>query len=323
MNSTELAELTGLSLNPDVAAADASHEESPVDEVSQLVTLRAIVSTKEAGVIIGSGGKNVAALRDATGVKAGVSKVVSGVHERILSIGGDKHQVAKAFAQIAQLLIDAPASTHTQFPDCATLRLLVSHHLIGSVIGKAGAKIKQIQEDSGAKLVVSKDMLPQSTERVVEVLGLVKSIEVAVYNIAECVYNEGTPVAGIIPYVPQARSNSGGNFQRTGRFDENSAAAPAPRAPRADGNDSEPQQTQTLAIPSDMVGCIIGKGGSFIANIRRQSNARLRISELEEGNANERVVTIVGSAGAIAKALSLIYEQLEAEKQRRMEMERE
>ena len=48
---------------------------------SQL-TLRAIVSSKEAGVIIGKQGKNVADLREETGVKAGVSKVVQGVHDR-------------------------------------------------------------------------------------------------------------------------------------------------------------------------------------------------------------------------------------------------
>ncbi|KAJ3060493.1 hypothetical protein HDU99_005893, partial [Rhizoclosmatium hyalinum] len=53
------------------------------------------------------------------------------------------------------------------------------------------------------------------------------------------------------------------------------------------------------------------------------SNAKLRISELEEGTgSNERVVTIVGSAGAIAKALQLIYEQLEAEKTRRLQMDK-
>ncbi|KAJ3282764.1 RNA binding protein, heterogenous nuclear RNP-K like protein [Rhizoclosmatium sp. JEL0117] len=346
--ASDLARLTGLSLNPDTpvnqdpsstgaGAAAASPSTEP------LVTLRALVSTKEAGVIIGSGGKNVAEIRDSTGVKAGVSKVVQGVHERVLTISGDFVSVAKAFAMIAQLLIDAPQSTsqQTQFPDCATLRILVSHHLIGSVIGKAGAKIKQIQEDSGAKLVISKEMLPQSTERVIDVLGLVKSIEVAIFNIAQCIFNDGKPVAGVIAYVPQARTTQNGNFQRTGRFDSendnnNREVSNPKRARSGDRNRNnnstsstanaitdEPQQTQTLTVPSDMVGCIIGKGGSFIANIRRQSNAKLRISELEEGSgSNERVVTIVGSAGAIAKALQLIYEQLEAEKTRRLQMDK-
>jgi heterogeneous nuclear rnp K-like protein 2 len=47
---------------------------------------------------------------------------------------------------------------------------------VGSVIGKAGSKIKEIQEESSAKIVVSKDMLPQSTERIIEVFGVVDSM---------------------------------------------------------------------------------------------------------------------------------------------------
>src|ERR1700678_2141264 len=70
---------------------------------SQL-TVRAIVSSKEAGVIIGNAGKNVADLRDETGVKAGVSKVVQGVHDRVLTIAGGCEAIAKAYAIVAKAL---------------------------------------------------------------------------------------------------------------------------------------------------------------------------------------------------------------------------
>ena len=72
---------------------------------SQL-TLRAIVSSKEAGVIIGKAGKNVADLRDETGVKAGVSKVVAGVHDRVLTVAGGLEQVSKAYAIVARGLLE-------------------------------------------------------------------------------------------------------------------------------------------------------------------------------------------------------------------------
>lgn len=42
-----------------------------------------------------SAGKNVAELREATGVKAGISKVVIGVHDRVLTINGTLEGVAK------------------------------------------------------------------------------------------------------------------------------------------------------------------------------------------------------------------------------------
>lgn len=76
---------------------------------SQL-TLRAIVSSKEAGVIIGKAGKNVADLRDETGVRAGVSKVVPGVHDRVLTVNGALSGISKAYHIVSKGLLEgAPA----------------------------------------------------------------------------------------------------------------------------------------------------------------------------------------------------------------------
>ena len=71
-----------------------------------MLTLRAIVSSKEAGVIIGKAGKNVADLRDETGVKAGVSKVVPGVHDRVLTVTGALSGTARAYALVAKGLLE-------------------------------------------------------------------------------------------------------------------------------------------------------------------------------------------------------------------------
>lgn len=81
------------------------------DEYAQhQLTLRAIVSSKEAGVIIGKGGKNVADLRDETGVKAGVSKVVQGIHDRVLTVTGGLDQICRAYSIVAKGLLEgAPA----------------------------------------------------------------------------------------------------------------------------------------------------------------------------------------------------------------------
>jgi heterogeneous nuclear rnp K-like protein 2 len=73
---------------------------------NEQLTLRAIVSSKEAGVIIGKAGKNVADLRDETGVRAGVSKVVPGVHDRVLTVTGSLAGISKAYRIVAQGLID-------------------------------------------------------------------------------------------------------------------------------------------------------------------------------------------------------------------------
>lgn len=89
-------------LGPDGEPAPKTDEEYAQAQL----TLRAIVSSKEAGVIIGKGGKNVAELRDETGVKAGVSKVVQGVHDRVLTITGGCDAISSAYAIVARALVE-------------------------------------------------------------------------------------------------------------------------------------------------------------------------------------------------------------------------
>ena len=74
------------------------------------LTLRAIVSSKEGGVIIGKAGKNVADLRDETGVRAGVSKVVPGVHDRVLTVTGTLESISKAYGTVAKSLLEGAPS---------------------------------------------------------------------------------------------------------------------------------------------------------------------------------------------------------------------
>lgn len=93
-------------LGPDGEPAPRTDEEYAQAQL----TLRAIVSSKEAGVIIGKGGKNVAELRDETGVKAGVSKVVQGVHDRVLTITGGCDAISKAYAVVARALLEGAPS---------------------------------------------------------------------------------------------------------------------------------------------------------------------------------------------------------------------
>ena len=177
--------LSSMPADPADPAASPPPSRTPSPPQDRALTLRALVSTKDAGVIIGRAGKNVAELRDRTGVKAGVSKVIAGVHERVLTVTGSVHAVAKVYAlfsvsvppdtfQAYTLIIDqlisanpsspitppSPSSSHT------SIRLLISHNLMGTIIGRNGLKIKAIQDGSGTRMVASKDMLPQSTERI-------------------------------------------------------------------------------------------------------------------------------------------------------------
>ncbi|KAI8817559.1 uncharacterized protein EV422DRAFT_499917 [Fimicolochytrium jonesii] len=350
----------------DAAPNSAEDGEYHADETAETdgnapLTLRAVVSTREAGVIIGKGGKNVAEIRDVAGVKAGVSKVIHGVHERILTVSGTVESLAKGFYLVAKHLIENPIENSRQREpvqsDTANIHLLVSHQLMGSIIGKGGSRIRDIQEQSGAKITVSKDMLPQSTERVIDIYGNADAIQTAVEQISECILNDIARAAGTIYYYPENRHarqyqrgyndqyandnglRSGERRGRRGSYGEGTHNGPrgrhGQRGPASGGpqndipsgsnglhvisNDTTgpDQHVQTIAVPNDVVGAIIGRSGSFINQIRKSSNARLRINEQQEGQTT-RTVTITGSAEGTKIALEMIYNQLEAEKQRRL-----
>jgi heterogeneous nuclear rnp K-like protein 2 len=71
------------------------------------------------------------------------------------------------------------------------------------------------------------------------------------------------------------------------------------------------------------VGCIIGRGGSKINEIRQQSGAKISIAKDAHDESGERMFTITGSSEALEKALFLLYGQLEGEKEKRIQHQRQ
>lgn len=372
-----------------------SRPASPAGPPGDSLALRALVTTKEAGVIIGKAGKNVADLRERTGVKAGVSKVVPGVHERVLSISGSVESIAKvrpisrvlrvsalltvfvlhlhlfrwhirppqAYSLIISQLLEPEVSASSPTtpvvpPSHTSLRLLISHNLMGTIIGRQGMKIKAIQDASGTRMIASKDMLPQSTERVVEVQGTAEGIGRAVEEIGTCLLEDWERGLGTVLYHPGAEGSSARSAPETkraavapstaaitskpktngaaGRTNGNgnsnapavSTSSPPSSPPNASNTAGAPSnssrttavdiRTQNISIPSDMVGCIIGRAGTKITEIRRLSGSKISIAKTPHDETGERMFTIVGTAEANEKALFLLYAQLESEKERRV-----
>lgn len=84
------------------------------------------------------------------------------------------------------------------------------------------------------------------------------------------------------------------------------------------------QITQQIYIPNDMVGAIIGKGGTKINEIRQSSGSMIRINETPEDangatgptgtGGSERMVTITGTPESNKMALYLLYQRIESER---------
>lgn len=76
-------------------------------------------------------------------------------------------------------------------------------------------------------------------------------------------------------------------------------------APGVGGVPVAVSSTQEMQIPNDLIGCVIGKGGAKINEIRQLSGATIKISNTEEGS-KERCVSISGTPEAINLAQYLI-----------------
>ncbi|KIX96991.1 uncharacterized protein Z520_07105 [Fonsecaea multimorphosa CBS 102226] len=199
----------------------------PPQDETNWIHIRAVISSAEAATCIGKGGENVTQIRRLSGAKCTVSDYSRGAVERILTVSGAQDAVAKAFGLIIRTLnnepLEAPSTAQSKtYP----LRLLIPHILIGSIIGKSGVRIREIQEASGARLNASDSCLPLSTERSLVVLGVADAVHIATYYIAVTLVEQlterfGGPAASayatrsggpagvvpggmqVVPYVPQ------------------------------------------------------------------------------------------------------------------------
>ncbi|EHA97975.1 Heterogeneous nuclear ribonucleoprotein K [Heterocephalus glaber] len=153
--------------------------------------LRILLQSKNAGAVIGKGGKNIKALR--TDYNASVSVPDSSGPECILSISADIETIGEILKKIIPTLeegLQLPSPTATsQLPlesdaveclnykhykgsdfDC-DLRLLIHQSLAGGIIGVKGVKIKEFRENTQTTIKLFQECCPHSTDRVVLIGG--------------------------------------------------------------------------------------------------------------------------------------------------------
>jgi heterogeneous nuclear rnp K-like protein 2 len=194
----------------------------------------------------------VSKIRQMSGAKCTVSDYQKGAVERILTVSGVVDAVAKAFGLIIRTLNNEPLGEPSDAQSKTyPLRLLIPHLLIGSIIGKGGSRIKEIQEASGARLNASDSCLPMSTERSLVVMGVADAVHIATYYVTSTLLEQlnerfGGPAASayatrsggpagavpggmqVIPYNPQP---AGGNFGHRDNYSNRDNYARRPDRP--------------------------------------------------------------------------------------------
>uniref|UniRef100_A0A8C6TFR2 Heterogeneous nuclear ribonucleoprotein K n=1 Tax=Neogobius melanostomus TaxID=47308 RepID=A0A8C6TFR2_9GOBI len=163
----------------------------------EMVELRILLQSKNAGAVIGKGGKNIKALR--TDYNASVSVPDSSGPERILSISADIETVGEILLKIIPTLEEYQQYNGVDF-DCE-LRLLIHQSLAGSIIGVKGAKIKELRENTKTSIKLFQECCPQSTDRVVLVGGKTERVVDCIKTILDLIAE--APIKGRAqPYDP-------------------------------------------------------------------------------------------------------------------------
>ncbi|KAF3842838.1 hypothetical protein F7725_001687, partial [Dissostichus mawsoni] len=292
------------------------------------LTIRLLMHGKEVGSIIGKKGETVKKMREESGARINISE--GNCPERIVTITGPTDTIFKAFAMIAykfeEDIINSMSNSQATSKPPVTLRLVVPASQCGSLIGKGGSKIKEMRESTGAQVQVAGDMLPNSTERAVTISGTPEAIIQCVKQIcvvmlenmltASPLFLSVSTKGATIPYRPKPASTpvifSGGQaYTIQGQYAiphpdqltklHQLAMQQTPFTPLGQTTPAFPASTHELAIPNDLIGCIIGRQGTKINEIRQMSGAQIKIANAMEGS-SERQITITGTPANISLA---------------------
>ncbi|XP_031566690.1 RNA-binding protein Nova-1-like isoform X2 [Actinia tenebrosa] len=168
-----------------------------------------------------------------------------------------------------------PTRQHLPAAKSPILKILVPNYAAGSIIGKGGQNIAQVQQSTGARIKLSPNnhYYPGTQERIGLIIGEVDTIITMLDFVIDKIRQE-----------PQgAKVNSNITFDR------------------------ERAKQMKIVVPNSTAGMIIGKGGTAIKSISEQTGARIQISQKDADSvAGERVVCVSGEEDQVQAACAII-----------------
>uniref|UniRef100_A0A0D3EFC7 K Homology domain-containing protein n=1 Tax=Brassica oleracea var. oleracea TaxID=109376 RepID=A0A0D3EFC7_BRAOL len=158
---------------------------------------------------------------------------------------------------------------------------------IGSVIGRGGDIVKQLRMETRAKIKIG-EAVPGCDERVVTIFS------------ASDATNDGGDGERVLFSPAQ---------DALFRVHDRVVAADG-----GDGSDGERNVTAKMLVPSDQIGCVLGRGGQVVQNIRSETGAHIRI--IKDRNmplcalSSDELIQISGEVLIVKKALHQIASRL-------------
>uniref|UniRef100_A0A672M0G8 Poly(rC) binding protein 3 n=1 Tax=Sinocyclocheilus grahami TaxID=75366 RepID=A0A672M0G8_SINGR len=246
----------------------------------------------------GKKGETVKKMREESGARINISE--GNCPERIVTITGPTDAIFKAFAMIAYKFEEVLLRT----VKCSREEMGLQHRFktLNGVIGfnmyrEAVSKTHANSPPKGATIPYRPK--PASTP-VIFSGGQVRADPLAASAANLSLLLQHQPLSTVPPNPQQLTKLHQLAMQQT-PFTPLGQTTPA--FPGLDA--SPPASTHELTIPNDLIGCIIGRQGTKINEIRQMSGAQIKIANAMEGS-SERQITITGTPANISLAQYLI-----------------
>ncbi|KAJ7299706.1 hypothetical protein O6H91_20G048700 [Diphasiastrum complanatum] len=198
--------------------------------------------------------------------------------------------------------------------DDIVFRLLCPGQKVGSVIGKGGSIIKSLRNETGAKIKVE-DAPPGAPERVVIIAASGKDTDRTRDDKSQVDRDKDETLnekeGGETDKGREVEENSlppvmDALFRVYGRIVEGDDIAPDVD----DGDAASQSVTMRFLVPNNQIGCLLGKGGKIIQQMRSDTGAQIRILSKEQlpdcALPSDEIVQISGDSVVVKKALHAI-----------------
>ncbi|KAM9617359.1 poly(rC)-binding protein 2 isoform X2 [Haliaeetus albicilla] len=256
------------------------------------VTLRLVVPASQCGSLIGKGGCKIKEIRESTGAQVQVAgDMLPNSTERAITIAGIPQSIIECVKQICVVMLESPPKgvTIPYRPKPSSSPVIFAggqdRYSSGSASYPHTAPSMCLNSDlegppQEAYTIQGQYAIPQPDLTKLHQLAMQQS------------------------HFPMSHGNTGFS----------GIESSSPEVKGYWGLDASAQTTShELTIPNDLIGCIIGRQGAKINEIRQMSGAQIKIANPVEGS-TDRQVTITGSAASISLAQYLINVSLESAK---------
>ncbi|XP_073041785.1 protein BTR1 isoform X2 [Primulina eburnea] len=279
------------------------------DDAEKTTHLRFLLSNAEAGSVIGKGGSTINDIQSQSGARIQLSRnfeYFPGTSDRIIMVSGMVDEVLKAVELIFSKLLDEfYAAEGDEVDPESKIRLVVPNSSCGGIIGKGGAIIRSLIEDSraGIKISPQDNYFPGLHDRLVTVTGTLRgqmrAIELILLKlVADSYYNQSVnaPFSYAVAYSAMNYRPNGAGV----KYQNNRSLS------------KEDSSSVTLGVADEHIGIVVGRGGRNIMEISQLSGARVKISDRGDfvSGTSDRKVTITGPERAVRTAESMILQKV-------------